>query len=198
MGAAHPSPARLGGALALAALLAGCVRLPPMLARSDALSAREHFRLGAAYEAQGQRADAALQYQTAVRRDSSLADAWVALGNLAFMDGRLKEAESAFRKALKASPRHQAANNNLAMALLARGGSMSQAEARALEALAQPGPLRPYVLDTLARIYVRQGRRADAEAAIEQAEAAAPQGEPLVRVQLSATRELIRETTWAR
>jgi hypothetical protein len=51
-------PARLGLLLALAALRAGCAG-PALLGRGrDPLSSDEHARLGAAYEAQGLRAEA--------------------------------------------------------------------------------------------------------------------------------------------
>ena len=179
-------------ALALAGLLAACAHLPPLLRSGDALAPEEHVRLGTSYEAQGLRAEALAQYQAAVRRDPACAEGWLALGNIAFTDGRLKEAEASFRKALKASPHHPGASNNLAMVALARGGSMPEAEALAQDALRQGGSLRPYVLDTLANIYLRERRYADAAAVIDQAEAAAPPDSPLVRAQLLATRDSIK------
>lgn len=180
-------------ALALACLLAaGCVHLPPMFRSRDALDPQEHVRLGSSYEAQGLRAEAVAQYEAAVRRDPACAEGWVALGNVAFTDGRLEAAESAFRTALKAAPHHPGACNNLAMTIMARGGSLAEAEALARDALGQPGALRPYILDTLANIRFRQRRYAEALDLVDQAEAATPADGALVRAQLKATRDGIQ------
>lgn len=180
------------GALALAGLLAACAHVPPRIVSGDALGPEEHVQLGTAYEAQGLREEAVAQYEAAVRRDPAYAEGWLALGNMHFTAGRLKEAETAFRKALKAVPHHPGAGNNLAMAILERKGSLPEAEALAQDALGQGGPLRPYILDTLANIYLRQGRYADAAAALDQAEAATPESSRLVRDHLLATRDSIR------
>ena len=180
------------GTLALAGLLTACAHLPPLIASRDALAPEEHIRLGTSYEAQGLRAEALAQYQAAVRRDPACAEGWLALGNIAFTDGRLNEAETSFRKALKASPHHPGASNNLAMVALARGSGLPEAEALAQDALRQGGPLRPYILDTLANIYLRERRYADAAAAIDQAEAAAPPDSLPVRAQLLSTRDSIK------
>lgn len=119
------------------------------------------------------------------------AEGWVAFGNAAFGEGRLQEAEAAFRKALAVDPRHAGAANNLAMALLALGKSPFEAEALARDALEMQGPLKPYILDTLAHACLRQGRLAEAEALIAEALAAAPPDDRSMRDQLAATRGLI-------
>jgi tetratricopeptide (TPR) repeat protein len=197
MGAFHPASARLIAplrvlALASAALVAvACSHLPPLIPAADALSAPEHVQLGLSFEAQGLREDAAKQFEAAVRRDPACADCWMALGNFGFENGRLESAETAFRRALKAAPHHPGAENNLATALLARGGSLAEAEALALDALGRDGDLRPYILDTLANVYLRQGRFVEAAAAVRQAEAAAPADAVAVRVQLKATRAAV-------
>lgn len=178
-------------ALALAGLLAGCARAPLRVASRDALAPEEHVRLGTAYEAQGLRAEAIGQYEAAVRRDPACAECWLALGNIAFTEGRLEEAEASFRKALKASPHHPGAANNLAMVTLARNGSLPEAEALAQDALLNAGPLRPYILDTLANIFLRERRCAEASAAIDQAEAETPAENRPVRDQLLETRRNI-------
>ncbi len=179
-------------ALALAGLLSACAHLPPLIGSRDALAPEEHIRLGAAYEAQGLRAEALAQYEAAVRRDPACTEGWLSLGNIAFMDGRLKEAETAFRKALKASPHPPGAGNNLAMVALARNDGLPEAEALAQDALRQAGAFRPYIQDTLANIYLREGRYADAAAAIGEAEAATPPDSHLVRDQLLVTRDSIK------
>jgi Flp pilus assembly protein TadD len=137
------------------------------------------------------REQAAGQYQAAVRREPTCAEGWLALGNIVFTDGRLKEAEKYFRRALKASPHDPGASNNLAMVILARSGSLPKAEALARDALRQAGALRPYVLDTLANVYLLEGRYVEAAAIVDQAEAAAL-NTPAVRDQLLATSENIK------
>ena len=178
-------------ALALAGLLAGCAGLPRPAAYRDALSPEEHLRLGTSYEAQGLRQEALKQYQAAVRGGPKCAECWVVLGNYEFTDGRFGEAGAAFRKALKAAPQHSGAANNLAMTLLAGKGSLAEAEALALQALPNAGALRPYVLDTLANVFLRQGRYAEAETAIDKAEAGTPADNAPVRSQLLETRKNI-------
>lgn len=184
--------------LALAALTAGCVHLPASLRSRDALDSQEHVRLGSAYEAQGLRAEAVAQYEAAVRRDPACAEGWVALGNVAYADGRLEAAESSFRTALKAAPHHPGACNNLAMTIMARGGDLAEAEALAREALVRPGTLRPYILDTLANIQLRQRRYAEALDLVDQAETATPTDGALVRAQLKATRDAIQAAAGVR
>lgn len=190
--AAGVRPVRRAWALALL-LAAGCSHLPPLIRRSgDALDPREHVRLGESYEAQGLRAEAAAQYEAAARRDPSFVEAWVALGNLAFADGRLDAAEKAFRRAVKAAPLNPAALNNLAMTIMARGGRLDAAEAFARRALAEPGALRPYALETLANIRLRQKRYDEARDLVDQAEEATPAGDEHVLAQLRKTREAVR------
>jgi|CXWL01.1.fsa_nt_gi tetratricopeptide (TPR) repeat protein len=99
--------------------------------------------------------------------DAARAEIELARGNSAFVAGRFREAEAFFRKALETAPLHAGAANNLAMTLLARGGRLPEAEALAKDALSRSGSLRPYVVDTLASIYRRQGRYAEAEAVLD-------------------------------
>lgn len=87
-----------------------------------------------------------------VVRGPDSAEGWVAFGNAAFEEGRLEEAEFAFRTGLGGSPLHAGAANNLAMTLLARGGDLDEASSLAEGALTRAGTLRPYILDTLAQI----------------------------------------------
>lgn len=181
------------GALALACLLAaGCGHLPPLIRSGDALEPQEHVRLGSSYEAQGLKAEAVAQYEAAVRRDPDLAEGWLALGNVSFADGRLEDAEKSFRTALKSSPGHPGACNNLAMTLLARDRGLEEAEALAREALARPGSLRPYILDTLASIRLKQSRYVEALDLVDLAEEATPSGDRHVLAHLQTTRESIQ------
>ena len=177
--------------LSLAASFAACAHSPRLGGSGGALTPEEHVRLGTAYEAQGLSAEAVSQYAAAVRGEPACAECWLALGNIAFTEGRLKEAGACFRKARKASPGHAGAANNLAMVILARNGSLPEAEALAQGALRNAGELKPYILDTLANVFLRQRRYAEAAAAVDQAEAAAPPENSLMRGQLLETRRSI-------
>lgn len=183
--------------LAFACLLTACAHTPRLGEAADILSPAEHLRLGASYEAQGLRSEAVAQYEAGVSRSSSCAECWLALGNIAFTDGRLAAAEDCYRKALLASPQDPGAANNLAMVYLAKNGSLTEAEALAQSALPAAGALRPYVLDTLANIYLRQKRYEEASAAVDRAEEAAPADNLPVRAQLQETRTLINNAAAA-
>ena len=177
--------------IVLAGLLAGCAHLPTLIVPRDPLSAEEHTRLGAAYEAQGLRKEAVEQYKAALKKDSAYVPGWMASGNASFDAGDLKSAKRSFRRALKLSPQHAGAGNNLAMVYLAQNTNLDKAEQLAQEALAQGGPLKPYILDTLAHIYLRQKRYCEARAALEQAQAVAPPDNDAVGKRLLETRALI-------
>lgn len=148
--------------LALAAALAGCAGLPKVFVDRDPLSADEHARLGAAYEAQGEKKAADAQYLRAVALDRRHQSAWMAIGNRAFEDGDLEKARRCYRRVLGFAPRHPGASNNLAMVYLAQGRRLDEAEALAKDALAAEGPMKPYALDTLARIERRRAAAGDA------------------------------------
>ena len=145
--------------LAMAGSLASCASLPLVFRSSDPLTADEHARLGAAYDEQGRGKEAEKQYARALVLDSGHAGAWMALGNRAYAAGDLEKARRCYERVLKLAPGHAAAANNLAMVYLERG-RLDEAKALAEAALAKEGPLRPYILDTLARIEERRSRPA--------------------------------------
>jgi tetratricopeptide (TPR) repeat protein len=157
----------------LCAALCACAGVKKNFAPADALSADDHFRLGAAFESNGLSNDALKHYQRAAKRNPSNAEVWVALGNLKFKNGDFAGAEEDYERALNRSPYHAGAQNNLALAYLAQNKKLKEAELLAKSALRQNGALRPYVLDTLANIYAREGRLPEARVAAEQAAAAA-------------------------
>jgi tetratricopeptide (TPR) repeat protein len=160
--------------MVMGAGLSACSDLPQIRLLHDPLTAEEHVMLGLTYEDQGYRRLAAQEYRTALTREAGFVPALIGLGNVAFAEGEMEESEAYYQQALTASPDHPGANNNLAMLYLARGGRLAEAERLALRALAQRGPLRPYVLDTLAHVYAQQGRYTEAVTTLEEAEAAAP------------------------
>jgi tetratricopeptide (TPR) repeat protein len=169
---------------AIGAGLSACNDLPHARVLHDPLTPEEHVTLGLTYEVQGHRDLAAREYRTALTQEAGYVPALIGLGNVAFAEGELEESETYYQQALEASPEHPGANNNLAMLYLARGGDLREAERLALRALAQKGPLQPYVLDTLAHVYARQGRFKEAVAALEEAEAVAPSHDKILHERL--------------
>jgi Flp pilus assembly protein TadD len=164
---------RLRESLWLCGALCACAHLPQLREAADPLTAEEHYRLGAAYDAQGLLDDAARQYRAAAALNPADPETWVALGNIAFGRGELSRAEDDYLRALKTAPANAGAQNNLAMAYLGQGKKLEEAERLARAALSQDGPLQPYILDTLARIYERERRFPEARAAAVEAAAAA-------------------------
>lgn len=177
--------------LSLSVLLGGfqaCSSLPRVVVLHDPLTPAEHVTLGVTYEAQGRTELAAREYHTALEKGHGYVPAFVGLGNLAFVGGALEEAESYYRQALAVAPEDPGANNNLAMVHLARSANLAEAERLTRQALAQGGPLRPYVLDTMAHIYIRQGRYEEAKAALEEAEAMTPSANEILHERLVQSR----------
>lgn len=167
----------LGWALLLVTVLGSveaCSNLPRIVILHDPLTPQEHVTLGASYQARGRGDLAAREFEAALRRQAEFVPALIGLGNLAYEADAFEEAEGFYRRALTASPEHPAASNNLALVHLARGERLDEAERMTRNAAAQGGAIRPYALDTLARIYTRQGRYREAARALEEAAALAP------------------------
>lgn len=164
-----PSPDRIPMKLLLAAMLflPACAGLK-VVPHRDVLTPKEHLQLAVSYDTQGLRESAEREYRAALRGDPRLETARLGLGNLLFAKGKLRAAEKQYRRVLKTSPRDPGACNNLAMILIERG-KLDKAERFVRDALPDAGALRPYLLDTLARIRFRQGRSAEALRALEQA-----------------------------
>lgn len=146
-------------AAALAASLAGCAQLPKVFRDRDPLTSDEHARLGAAYEAQGEKKAADAQYLRAVALDRRHEGAWMALGNRAYEERDFRKARRCYLRVLSLAPGHPGASNNLAMVYLAQDRRLEEAEGLAAGALAREGPLKPYLLDTLAQIKRRRSER---------------------------------------
>jgi tetratricopeptide (TPR) repeat protein len=150
--------------------LAACSGFPRLVILHDPLSPEEHVTLGTSYLQQGLTEKAEEEFRTALDQQPGNVQALVSLGNLSFERGNLEEAEQYYRRVLDEVPGHPGASNNLAMVFVARGEQLDEAERMALVALQQAGPLRPYCLDTLAHIYLRQKRYQEATAALDEAE----------------------------
>jgi tetratricopeptide (TPR) repeat protein len=169
--------------------LSACSGLPRMNVPRDPLTAEEHVALGTAYEAQGLKDLAAREFQAALEQRKDYPPALISLGNLSFDAGALAEAEDYYRRVLAADSSQPSANNNLAMVYLQRGERLGEAERLALTALEHGGPLKPYVLETLANIYFRQGRHREVKEALDEAEALAPSSNTILRARLIKTRQ---------
>lgn len=176
------------GAITACLSLSACAGLKTA---PDPLSADEHMRLGASYEDQGLREQATKEYASALREQRDYLPAMMALGNAAFQGGDLIEAEIYYRKVLKLVPDHAGANNNLAMVFLVRGSRLEYAETLAKTALKQAGPFRPYVLDTLANVYIREGRYPQAKDALDEAERSCGPENGLLREHLAHSRRAL-------
>lgn len=178
-----------------AAFLVGCDVLPRVRVLHDPLTAREHVTLGMIYEMEGRAELALREYSNAIRQQPAHVPALTGLGNLAFKRDALAEAEAYFLQALAVASNNAAANNNLAMVYLLRREHLEEAEMLAVHALMQGGPLRPYVLDTLAHIYFQQGRYREALTILETAEAVAPADDRVLQERLAQLRKDLGAST---
>lgn len=171
--------------------LSACSSFSHIVRHSDPLTPDQHMQLGASYETQGLKEDARQQYEAALHLQRKYEPALIALGNLAFESGDWKGAEKRYRQVLRGDRDHAGANNNMAMVFLARGKDLDKAEQFAQTALKQGGALRPYVLETLASIYIRQSRTLEAQKCLDEADAAAGIENTALREQLAKTREAL-------
>lgn len=188
---------RRGAWLALTLLcvfLPACGGLPRIIVLHDPLSAEEHLRLGALYEARGQANLAEKEYAAVLQRDARSADprmpAWQAeahtrLGNLAYQRGERATAEHRYLDALAQQPDHPEACNNLAWIYAEQGGALEEAEALARRAVqASTGSRRAYFLDTLGVVLLRRGRPQEAHEVFIEALALADPGDGRLRAAL--------------
>ena len=181
--------------LCVLVIFPSCSTYSLLVRHTDPLTPEQHMQLGASYEAQGLTEAAGQQYEAALRLQKKYIPAYIAKGNLAFVSGDLKKAETCYRQVLRLDRNHAGANNNLAMVYLSLGKDMDKAERYAQTALKQEGSLRPYVLETLASIYMQQGRTSLAWKVLEEAESAAPFDDPVLCAQLAKTREVLAMRT---
>lgn len=142
-------------ALTLIALLAvaglsGCIALGGRPA-SDALTPAEHLKLGVSYEYAGKPELALREYQRAAVGPLQGA-ALTCQGNIHAAQGRVMEAETAYRAALTLEPDNPVALNNLAWLLCQEGRSFDEAEQLVRRAIALEGEPRAAYQDTLAAI----------------------------------------------
>jgi tetratricopeptide (TPR) repeat protein len=173
----------------LSGALCACAGLPRVGGyATDALTAEEHVKLGTIYDEQRVDDRAEEEFRAALRQRPQATAAFVGLGNLAFRRGAFEEAHAYYTQALQTAPDDPRASNNLAMIYVTRGERLEEAERLVRTALAQEGPLAPYALDTLAAVYRRQGRYADALEALEEAAKIAPPANEALHEHLAGSR----------
>jgi tetratricopeptide (TPR) repeat protein len=133
-------------------------------------AARTRFEVGMCLAALGRMPGAIEALRKAVSLDPQIAEAWRALGDLLFMKGDVRAAEAAFAQHTRASVR----DPRLApIAASIFSGRINDAESQ-LHRHLTANPDDPEALALLADIFVRQSRRAHAEAALEKCVALAP------------------------
>jgi Tfp pilus assembly protein PilF len=169
----------------------GCAALPAPKMWHDPLTIDEHLVLAGTYVQQGAPRAAAREYEAIVKREPRHTAALVALGNLAVEQHEWTEAETYYRQALEIDPNHVGAANNLATVYLSTGKQLDEAERLARHALEQPGPLKAYVSETLATVYVKQQRWREAEAALDTARSAGGSQHAALQARLSELRQHI-------
>jgi pentatricopeptide repeat protein len=158
----------VSSALACSMISVGGCSFPRVVVPHDPLTAEEHVTLGEAYRHKGLSDAAEREFQAALNRRPEHVPALVALGNLSFDSGTSQAAEDYYRRALAQDPTHPHANNNLAMVYLSRGERLPEAEQLARKALQGPPGLRPYVLETLITLYIKQGRLEEARTVLSE------------------------------
>lgn len=147
--------ASLVAAMLCAALGLGCSRIVVL---HDPLSAPEHNDLGVAYEAQGRLDLAAREYRRALKQDPGYGRARLNLGNVEAAAGRWSRAEREYRRALRDLPGDPDPPNNLAIALLRRGGSLAEAESLATAAVGLAAGRDSLYRATLAEVRAARAR----------------------------------------
>ncbi|WP_447977243.1 tetratricopeptide repeat protein [Candidatus Nitrospira bockiana] len=178
----------------LLVLLSGCSGFPRPFTPTDPLSIEEHVRLGEIYAQQGLDEQAKRQFAQAIARDPSSVAAWVALGNLSFSRNHFEEAIVHYRQAWLQEPGNPATANNLAMAYAMAGERLDEAEGLARTALRVESPLRPYILDTLATIYLKRQRYGEAASLLDEAERITPAHDYRLKERLAQLRAQLAAT----
>jgi len=163
--------------LLLALLLSGC-SLPQIIVLHDPLSAEEHLKLGGIYDSQGKAGLARDQYRFSVKQAPENVRAWSLLGDSAFRLKSYPEAEKAYGRALDLDPKNGDLLNNLAWVYLQQEKRLGKAQELVQAALVHAPARRPYYLDTLGVIFLKDGKVPDAVAALKESTETIPQDQP--------------------
>ncbi|OGW49638.1 MAG: hypothetical protein A2078_05995 [Nitrospirae bacterium GWC2_57_9] len=159
--------------LASSLLPAGC-SVPRVIILHDPLTAEDHEQLGRIYEGQGKSDLAVVQYQEAVKKDRKRVSSLLLLGDLSFRISDYVQAESAYRQAIDLDPGNGDVRNNLAWVYIRTGRKLEIATEHVIEAMKLNPAHRPFYLDTLGVILLKQGNAGDAVTALKEAVATLP------------------------
>lgn len=162
---------------ALALMLSGC-SLPQIIVLHDPLSADEHVKLGGIYDSQGKTALARDQYRFAVKQAPENIRAWSLLGDSAFRLKEYPEAEKAYGKALDLDPKSGDLLNNLAWVYIQQDKRLGEAQELVQAALEHAPDRRPYYLDTLGVLFLKDGKVPEAIAALKESSETIPRDQP--------------------
>lgn len=125
--------------------------IPKILFLDDPLTPREYLQLGLSYENSHQFDLAQEYYQKAA--DHQVPEAYLFMGNIAYLQKDLKRAETHYRKAIRKMPDDPRAYNNLAWIYYEQKKQLNKAETLARKALElAPPDNRCDYLDTLEKI----------------------------------------------
>lgn len=153
----------------------------------------DSLRKAVLLEEEGKYTEAAAKYHYILNAHPESVVAWTDYGNAQERLGNQAEAEEAFRKALTLDPNSRDALNNLAW-LLYEQKRLDEAEPLARRAVAQPGPDRYMILDTLARILAAKGTCAEAVQTFQQAIDAVPSSRADTRGDLEAALSTVKRS----
>jgi len=143
-------------------------------------SAPVHLALADLFYSRGQREQAWVHYEAALRLDPHNVEAQLSLADLQYAAGRLKEAAAAYEKALELSPDNPTAFHNLGE-IRAKLGQTDLAIAAYREA-ARLGSEYPETYTALAALLKKRGQWAEAVQAYEAAVRLQPQDSSLLRL----------------
>jgi Tfp pilus assembly protein PilF len=163
--------------LLLALLFSGC-SLPQIIVLHDPLSAEEHIKLGGIYDSQGKTGLAREQYRFAVRQDPKNGRAWSLLGDIAYREKDYPDAENAYGKAGDLDPTNGDLLNNLAWVYVQQDKRLGKAQELVRAALVRTPAHRPFYLDTLGVILLKEGKIPDAIAVLKESSETIPQDQP--------------------
>ena len=133
------------------------------------LTAEEHNDLGVFFERTGSLEAATQQYLAATQMHPGNSYFRMNLGNALLKQRRLPEAAAAFARAVELDAQNADAMNNLAYTYSEMGSNLDEAAKLCERAVALRPARRAYYLDTLAGIYLKQGKPREAVATFESA-----------------------------
>ena len=146
------------------------------------LSAEEHNDLGVFFEHSGMLESATQQYVAAAQMYPGNSYYRMNLGNVLLKQRRLRDAASAFARAVELDAENADAMNNLAYTYSEMGQNLDDAEKLCERAAALLPARKAYYLDTLGGVLLKQGKGDEARAAFERALAATTDHQQALRV----------------